>query len=72
MILYFNISLRIKLINNLFKKVPFSPPDKKLVTIDNFSEVVYLLSIAERLTDHGSTNSSAVSFDFLPAGATLE
>jgi len=42
------------------------------VTIDNFSEVVYLLSIAERLTDHGSTNSSAVSFVFLPAGATLE
>lgn len=58
---------------NFWKKyVPFSPPGKKLVTMDNFSEVVYLLNIAERLMDHGSTNSSAVSFGFLLADVRLE
>lgn len=52
--------------------IPFSPPDKKLVIIDNFSEVVYLFNIAARLADHGSTNSSAVSLDFLPQTTALQ
>ena len=51
---------------------PFSPPDRKLVTIDNFSEVVYLLRIIVLLAVQGSTNSSAVSLLFFPGAAILD
>ena len=37
----------------------FSDPDRKLVVIESFSEVVYLERIPERLTFHGSNVSSS-------------
>ena len=40
-------------------RIPFSPPDRKLVTIDNFSEVVNLFNMADFLVDHGSKESSS-------------
>ena len=51
------------------EKIPFSPPGKKLVTMDNFSDVVYLSSIVARLANQGSANRWAVSME---SGAILD
>ena len=51
--------------------IPFSPPDRKLVTMDNFSEVVNLFNMADFLVAHGSKESSSkASLLFLPSLGT--
>lgn len=44
--------------------VPFSPPDRKLVTIESFSDVVNLAKIADFLDDHGSKLSILILRSF--------
>ena len=47
--------------------LPFSPPGKKLVKIDNFSNVVYLFKIGILLDDQDLRYSSILSLVFLSA-----
>jgi hypothetical protein len=53
----------------VYMNIPFSPPGKKLVTIDNFSKVLYLLSTEDRLEAQDST--PILSFIFLPTSDSL-